>query len=343
MSLRDDQITAKNYKNFYEGIKDHFDVSAPVGDFRDVGGGYIPVGTILMIMRKFVDTVSDPQLGAFGFNTCSGDEFMISEKYQLAKFFEDQYGSMNYFGGDGITTFCVPDLRGEFLIGTGTSKYTYQGSGPAVGGHLDASELNVGFVHKGSGGFSLPEAPSSTYIAFFGRKGHSAVTISPRKGSAGGAAHKQVANTSSTAYMYGIRPTNTSVNFVIATKDIYVNCLNDYSLDELSIGKWYDGKPLYQRSFIIKGQIITGGSFCTLGMIPNLDIGFVESGYYISLDPEDEGAVVPINHCVPDQTSTTKCVNCFIDSVSGQVVCDIGDDVSCIEIVCQVRYTKATD
>jgi hypothetical protein len=49
---------------------------------------------------------------------------------------------------------------------------------------------------------------------------------------------------------YTARPTNTSVLFCIATKDIYSNPMNDYSTTEKVVGTWIDGKPLYQRTIV---------------------------------------------------------------------------------------------
>jgi microcystin-dependent protein len=52
--------------------------------------------------------------------------------------FEEEFGSKNIYGGDGITTFAVPDLRNEFLRGY-HSDSEEQLSGE-VGAHQDATE-----------------------------------------------------------------------------------------------------------------------------------------------------------------------------------------------------------
>ena len=44
-----------------------------------------------------------------------------------------------YGSGNGSTTFNVPDLRGEFLRGTGTNSHANQGSGASVGTHQDGT------------------------------------------------------------------------------------------------------------------------------------------------------------------------------------------------------------
>ena len=65
---------------------------------------------------------------------CDGTEYNVEEYPELAQHFIDNFGSASYFGGDGETTFAVPDLRGEFLRGTGTATRN-TGSGTDVGVH----------------------------------------------------------------------------------------------------------------------------------------------------------------------------------------------------------------
>lgn len=74
-----------------------------------------------------------------GYLVCDGTVYNISDYPLLANHFETQFQTKNHFGGDGITTFAVPDLRGEFLRGTGTNSHTNQGSGLNVGMHQDGT------------------------------------------------------------------------------------------------------------------------------------------------------------------------------------------------------------
>lgn len=71
---------------------------------------------------------------------CDGSVYNINEYKELSEFIKDQFGSYNYFGGDGTTTFAVPDLRGEFLRGTGTATRN-TGSGSNVGVHQEPTFL----------------------------------------------------------------------------------------------------------------------------------------------------------------------------------------------------------
>ena len=48
---------------------------------------------------------------------CDGAAYPVSEYPELADFFQEQFGAVNYFGGDGTTNFAVPDMRNLFLRG----------------------------------------------------------------------------------------------------------------------------------------------------------------------------------------------------------------------------------
>lgn len=95
-----------------------------------------PVGEIISYMGNTVPK---------NYLVCDGTEYNISEYQELANHFKKEFGQVNYFGGDGITTFAVPDLRGEFLRGTGNNSHVntttgiYEGGGSAVGVHQNAT------------------------------------------------------------------------------------------------------------------------------------------------------------------------------------------------------------
>ena len=100
----------------------------------------------------------------FGYLACDGSTYNIEDYPRLANHINRSFGSYNYFGGDGTTTFAVPDLRGEFLRGTGKTGGTvgtHQGDGlPNITGTLvdvesysvsGAFTRSVGSVHVGTG------------------------------------------------------------------------------------------------------------------------------------------------------------------------------------------------
>ena len=92
-----------------------------------------PVGHIISFMGK---TAPKHYL------ICDGKIYNISDYPKLAEFIEKEFGACNYFGGDGVTTFAVPDLRGEFLRGYDpTNIRDPQGSTRGIGKHQDATKL----------------------------------------------------------------------------------------------------------------------------------------------------------------------------------------------------------
>lgn len=101
-----------------------------------------PVGEIISYMGNTVPA---------NYLACDGSEYNISEYQKLANHFKKEFGSVNYFGGDGTSTFAVPDLQGEFLRGAGSNAHSNQGSGDTVGSHQDATTQPSVFVNKGGG------------------------------------------------------------------------------------------------------------------------------------------------------------------------------------------------
>ena len=75
---------------------------AQVENFEDT-----PVGHIL----SFMGTIPPPH-----YLMCDGTEYLIADYQKLANFFIEQYGQSNEFGGDGITTFCVPSLNTSIVL-----------------------------------------------------------------------------------------------------------------------------------------------------------------------------------------------------------------------------------
>jgi microcystin-dependent protein len=124
-----------SYEFVYDGTSYHLikaqSVSNTSEDPVNLGNGANPIGTIINFMGNIA-----PE----GYLFCNGDVYEIGGDYtNLAEFINTQFGSYDFFGGDGINTFAVPDLRGEFLRGTGTNSHTNQGDGSNVGVHQDGT------------------------------------------------------------------------------------------------------------------------------------------------------------------------------------------------------------
>lgn len=233
MALTQDQITAQNFKRFFEGIRPYLNGAAH--------SGFTPVGTVISVMGK---------TAPLNYLVCDGTVYNIADYSELANYFAGQFEAANFFGGDGVTTFAVPDLRGEFLRGTGTNSHTNQGSGANVGEHqdgtlhpaigvTDAQEKNIyQFANPNyldptlAGTTGLVKDPDITHDSLYDivvTGNHNTRTTEGRG-------------------PYTSRPTNTSVLYCIATKNIFMDAGMNYSTEEQVVGTWI-GKPLYQKSW----------------------------------------------------------------------------------------------
>lgn len=98
-----------------------------------LGGSYNgPIGEIISYMGTTAPN---------NFLVCDGSIYNISDYIDLANHINKHFGSFNFFGGDGTTTFAVPDLRGEFLRGSGTNGHADSGNGANVGVHQNGTQI----------------------------------------------------------------------------------------------------------------------------------------------------------------------------------------------------------
>ena len=203
MSLLPDQVTANNFKDFYDKIKPYLNYQPTMG--------FTPVGTVISIMGTHAPA---------HYLICDGTVYNIADHLELANYFDEQFGSANFFGGDGTTTFAVPDLRGEFLRGAGTNSHTDQGSGANVGVHQDATgHPAIGYSYESNDDYlAFPHEGTSTWAGY--RAADSTL---------GGGTTAWVSKTGSNANArvsyYTARPTNTSVLYCIAEKNIFIQVL----------------------------------------------------------------------------------------------------------------------
>lgn len=164
----------------------------------------VPIGTLISFMGTTAPT---------GYLICDGSQYSISDYPYLARHFADDFGKSNYFGGDGESTFAVPDLRGEFLRGTGTATRN-TGSGAGVGVHQNATEhATSGSWTDGTngwfGGFSSQIAKFPSQNANVDRKGGAS------SGIFFGASKNLESQYKNQPIWYTARPTNTSVLYCI--------------------------------------------------------------------------------------------------------------------------------
>lgn len=119
-----------------------------------VTGDGTPVGTILSYMGT-----KAPQ----HYIACDGAVLNIADYEALARQIEEEFGSVDYFGGDGVETFAVPELRNEFLRG-------YRGEAEAqlsgdVGKHQEATSIPAILVYNDGGGtICYPGTAPETFL-----------------------------------------------------------------------------------------------------------------------------------------------------------------------------------
>ena len=162
----------------------------------------VPTGTILSIMGTTAPA---------GYLICDGSTYNISSHTNLAEYIKDQFGSYNYFGGDGVTTFKVPDLRGEFLRGTGTNSHANQGNGASVGVHQNGTKTAVvGTSYEGGRNYiSFPNEQSvSAWNGYANADVVEGTGTNAWVSSAG-------SNSNARSVFVVSRPTNTSVLYII--------------------------------------------------------------------------------------------------------------------------------
>lgn len=228
-------VTKDDLKEMYQRILPYLGGSADAG--------FTPIGTIIAVMGNDAPANYLP---------CDGRVVNISDYPELADYFKEQFGSSNYFGGDGTTTFGIVDLSGEFLRGAGTNSHENQGSGAEVGEHQDSTEVLSMWSNTGK---QLRIRLESTSLATVLNEDASTIYQTSQQ-----YLPSTTEQTSEASYQ-GVRPTNTSVLFCIATKNIYLNPSLDFSTSEKVVGTWIDGKPLYQKTFVTEAPtVVTQGT-----------------------------------------------------------------------------------
>ena len=213
--------TKQDLADLYNGILPYLGGSADAG--------FTPIGTIIAV---FAETAP------INYLACDGSTYNKSDYPELASHLLALTDHSAYEVSGDSTKFKVPDLRGEFLRGTGTNSHTNQGSGAGVGVHQDATEHPYA-VMAGNSIYQFRNKVLDNIVNADNKlyKGQNIYYLEMNP-------QIKVANNSEGGYIS--RPTNTSVLFCIATKNIFLNPALDYSTTEKIIGTWVDGKPIFE-------------------------------------------------------------------------------------------------
>lgn len=262
---------------------------------------------------------------------CDGTEYRVTDYPYLVEHIEHQFGSVNYFGGDGVTTFCVPDLRGEFLRGTGTATRN-TGSGAEVGEHQDPTSFT-----------NVQVGDSNIVVA---QQGNSMLDT---RTATGNHSYTKISGTASDGYNFTSRPTNTAVlycikcepTFFIANKNTNYNTNyimpNMYSLEEKIVGSWIDGKPLYQKTFIFSEGYYGNQVFQT--GITDIEMCQIKDGRYRMVNN-----TIPLNYSHPTADSLiTTYVRCTTGEICLRPGAKYTESNKIDELQITLQYTKTTD
>lgn len=286
-------------------------------------------GTSLEALLKSSITFADTPIGtviSYMGNTapkdyliCDGTEYEIVKYKDLAEHIKTEFGSYNHFGGNGTITFAVPDLRGEFLRGSGENSRDRQGSGANVGEHQNATEHIHYYTFNG--GVQFPN----------NKQNQNQDTILDIVSHVDGNNDFGWRGTETTPTYFTSRPTNTSVLYCIKyktdKKSANIIPKHEYSTEEKIVGKWIDGKPIYEKVFEI-GSKSSAYTFT----IENLDKIIDYTGNCII---SDYSRIIPF---VQPQYDNYVIINDYKDGVV-----NLATNLTYTDCVLVIQYTKTTD
>lgn len=289
---------------------------APVGAIFPFGGTDIPVSFLL----------------------CDGSAVSRTDYEDLFAVIGTAFGA-----GDGSTTFNIPDLRESVPKGAGLTGYT-------VGNHLDADGLAVGeflddriqdHTHE------LTLSPNMSFLT--GEGNYKTVPVS------GGTTESDGVHT---GYRFGdtTEVKSVGVNYIIKAKQIgmptdFASAVGDivvdkntYSTSETIVGKWVDGKPVYQRTIAVTSPNTTAEtnvSIAELGFT-NIDKIFIISPSYIYLYINNMNQHVPIS--LGWGSGDLGIIPATDNSHNGNLVWKVGNSVwTSKDGYVTLMYTKTTD
>lgn len=289
-----------------------------------------PVGSIIPLMSN-----NAPK----HYLICDGTVYDIADYVYLAQHIKDEFGTYNYFGGDGVTTFAVPDLRGEFLRGSGTGDRD-TGTGSVVGAHQDGTSV-VNYNTQYNGIICAPTITTNKTTTS-GNDFHNAnidkITETSNykwdiAGTTGQSSPRRTA-------MFTTRPTNTAVLWCIKAEPTYfmnIEGRDDYGPDEHLVGYWYDGKPLYQRTIYIE-HLPDNTEQGYEHHITDIDFIFYHAGL---LHRTTNGNTIPLNFPSTGTAGNSSQTTVYVNKTHLYIQTMMNRS-DCIAYA-TLRYTKTTD
>lgn len=199
-----------------------------------------PVGTILSILGKHAPK---------DYLICDGSEYQIKDYSELANYFEEEFGSCNAFGGDGESSFRVPDMRNLFLRGYhGGSEEQLSGE---IGEKQEGTEIRnvVTGTLTDNGGVYFLGTNTTTFTS--NEKADDPNHADKIIGGVQDDIYIQAKATGTHTQLipfYTARPVNMAVLYCIKAHEPVNIYPYMYSEEEIVIGQWVDGAPVYRKT-----------------------------------------------------------------------------------------------
>jgi len=296
---------------------------------------YFPVGSVIPYFGK-----TAPE----NFLACNGGIYNIADYPELAAFILNSYSSYNFFGGDGTTTFAVPNLNGELIRGAGTNSHTSpvpQGSGSSIGVHQNSTVVNYGWVNNATGGWSSEYPGNDTFygVTFPSTANYDSTWTEATKRKSRmdtDTVRSTYSGTATSFTCYTNVPTCTGVLWCIAYKTIYMKANSVvYMPGRYLAGSFLNDSLLYGIHFYYPGPFVAGEEV-TIGSLPANTGGFVAEGYFINDDSSfgPVGAAYPLNVMLGDPA---KSVSVRIKA-DGSIVVSVGSAALPSACFVSVRY-----
>ncbi len=218
----------------------YFNGKALTGPMGPQGPDGNPIGSIISYLGS-----TAPE----GYLVCDGAEYPIADYSQLAAFFEKEFGRKNHFGGDGTSTFAVPDFRNLFLRGFhGESEEKLSGG---IGAKQEGTE-HVNWVSMNGSPIGIGNLRENTDDTIE-RKNPDTTNGSSKTIRYLGLSRSAANYVEASGLTYTSRPINAAVQYCIKAMESTAafDAFDDvYSTEETRIGTWVDGKPLYRKVFV---------------------------------------------------------------------------------------------
>ena len=269
--------------------------------------GFTPVGSVIAIMGNEAPN---------HYLVCDGTLYTIVDYPQLTEFIIDQFGIVNYFGGNGTTTFAVPDLSEEAPTSSSLC-IAYENT------YIDGSGQSSGGGHKIQNEGDLePLTQRKTMLL-----------NEPLIASDDAEGGNTVVDVDTDVDLSVIQAPGTAGNV-----EGHI-----YSTDETVVGKWINSKPVYEKVIIIPfaSTIVDGESTSNSISVSNLNIErIIELGGIYHQD-NGNANIIPHYWTTGDNSYYTRI---FYNHPDEQIMVISNRSVlaGLVNYV-KLRYTKTTD